>query len=474
MKKLSKILVSTVMPMTVLVGCGDDSSNEDTGANSASASETNGGTDSASGGETDSASGGETDSATATAGETDTGPAGCGEGGMMEISADIEGDMTLGCENVWVLTDLIFVRNGTLTIEPGTVIRGTEGSALIIDTSATIDAQGTEDAPIVMTSIQQSPGRGDWGGLVLLGNATNNLAGGVGQAEGFANPPSYGGNDDSHDCGTLSYLRVEWAGFAIAEGSELNGITFYSCGSDTSVDHVQVHMGADDGIEMFGGNFDAKYLIVTGAEDDSIDCDEGYQGRLQHVFIHQDPVIGDNVFEWSNQGTDYTATPHTRPVVANLTAIGSGGGGDKSKGVTLKEGTEAEIYSSIFTGITNQLVLLQNIETQTLAENGAIGLAGNVLHDHGGFGVDSEGDVTWSAEDFEMFVMDPANGNVEADPMLTRAEWASPDITPVAGSPAESTAATPAEGWWDATTYAGAVDPAGDNWTLAPWTNYGV
>ncbi len=457
---------------TLLTACGDDTSNEDTGAQVTTVNGTDSGTDPT--GETDDA----TDPDTGETGETSetTGvPTGCADpadGPTMGINADIDGDMMLTCDTVWVLEDIIFVRGGTLTIEAGTTIKGTEGSALVIDQDASLIAEGTAAAPIVMTSIQAegSRGRGDWGGLVLLGDAPTNLEGGSGQAEGFASPPSYGGSDAAHNCGSLSYLRVEWAGFAIAEGSELNGITFYACGTDTSVDHVQVHMGADDGIEMFGGSFDADHIVVTGAEDDSIDCDQGFAGNLQYVFIHQDPSIGDNAFEWSNQGTNYTATPLTSPAVANGTVVGSGAGGDKSKGLTIKEGAEATLVNSVFGNFTNELVFLQNLETQRVAEGGGIVLEGNVYFGSGAAGVDDEkgSDVTWTGEDLQTFISE--GGSVEADPMLGSAEWGSPDIAPMAGSPVESGAVNPGAAF-EATDYIGAVEPGGDNWTLG-WTNY--
>lgn len=393
-------------------------------------------------------------------------------GARVGIGSDIEGDLMLTCDTIWVLEDLIFVRGGTLTIEAGTTIVGTEGSALVIDQDAMIVAEGTEDAPIVMTSIQSegSRSRGDWGGLVLLGSATTNLEGGVGTAEGFANAPAYGGQDDADSCGSLAYVRVEWAGFAIAEGSELNGITFYACGSSTSMHHVQVHMGADDGIEMFGGTFDADHLIVTGAEDDSFDCDQGYRGTLTDVFVHQDPAVGDNGLEWSNQGTNIVATPLTSPTLCNGTLVGSGSGGDSSKGATFKEGTEAAIHNTVFANFTNELFFLQNIETQSNAERGALMISGNVYVGNGAPRVDAEGDVTWSAEDFQSFLDD--NMNVAVDPMFGSADWGSPNISPLEGSPVAgasiTTSACPDVG------YVGAVEPGGENWTAASWTNYAI
>jgi len=449
-------LSATLVALAVLAAC-DPEANEDTGdvgSSQGSGSETGG----------------------AETGGDETGTSGaCADpngGPTMGLNADIEGDTVLTCDTVWVLEDIIFARGGTLTIEPGTTIKGTEGSALVIEQDATLDAQGTADAPIVFTSIQAqgSRGRGDWGGLVLLGNAPTNLEGGVGQAEGFSNPPSYGGDDAAHSCGALSYVRVEWAGFAIAEGSELNGITFYACGTGTSVDHVQVHMGADDGIEMFGGDFSADHIVITGAEDDSLDCDQGFQGDLQFLFIQQDPAIGDNAFEWSNQGTDFAATPTTSPSVANGTIIGSGSGGDKSKGMTLKEGTEAVLVNSVFGNFTNELIFLQNLETQRVLEDGGVSLEGNIYWGSGAPGVDDEdgSDITWTAADLQTFIDD--GGNTEADPMLGSTAWGSPDIAPGAGSPVESGAVAPG-GSFEATDYVGAVEPGGDNWTTG-WTNF--
>ena len=47
--------------------------------------------------------------------------------------------------------------------------------------------------------------------------------------EGFAagsdERTKYGGNDDSHSCGTLKYARIEFAGFKLLNDSELNGLT---------------------------------------------------------------------------------------------------------------------------------------------------------------------------------------------------------------------------------------------------------
>ena len=117
-------------------------------------------------------------------------------------------------------------------------IKGGNGSALVIGKGSQLIAEGTADAPIVFPSAlpEGSRARGDWGGVVLLGEAPNNLQTGTGAAEGLdANDPSYqyGGSDPTSSCGSLKYVRVEFAGFELTKDNELNGITFYSCGSGT-------------------------------------------------------------------------------------------------------------------------------------------------------------------------------------------------------------------------------------------------
>lgn len=395
-----------------------------------------------------------------------------------EVPLAIAGDTTLSCSEIHVLTGISFVNGGTLTIEPGTTILGGAGSALVIDKDARIEAIGTAEQPIVMTSINvgNSPARGDWGGLALLGNAPTNV--GTGVAEGFADdPPTYGGDDAAHDCGALQYVRVEWAGNEISPGNELNGITFYACGTATSVDHVQVHMGLDDGMEMFGGAFDATYLVITGAADDSLDCDQGFRGSFQHVLVHQDPTIGDNCLEWSNQGNDFTAEPLTGPSVANMTCVGSGSGGDKSKGVTIKEGTQASVWNSLFAELTNDGVVLINQATQAQAEAGEISFAGSHFCGTHAFSVDAAADdpdpAAWLGADFEAWLLGAGGAGSGTDCALPSTTWGSPDVQPPAGSAPEGAGAT-LPGGFEATSYAGAVDPNGENWTAEPWINLGT
>ena len=141
-------------------------------------------------------------------------------------------------------------------------------------------ADGTSDAPIIFTSSQdvvgEETGAGQWGGLVILGNASSNKCPADGsdcalQVEGAEEGAVFGGSQDDDNSGTLRYVVVKHAGFEIAPDNALNGITFGGVGSGTPVDYLQVHGNADDGIEMFGGTVNFKHVVLTSMQDDSID-----------------------------------------------------------------------------------------------------------------------------------------------------------------------------------------------------------
>lgn len=402
-----------------------------------------------------------------TAATTETGNAGeCVEG--MEVSGEISADTTWDC-NVFLGGIVTVTNNATLTVTPGVTISGKSGSALVVDQGSKLMAEGTAEEPIVFTSSQAAGGRarGDWGGIVLLGSAPINLGAGTALPEGLSGDFAYGGSDPAYSCGSLKYVRVEFAGFELTTDNELNGISFYACGSGTSVDHVQVHMGDDDGFEWFGGGHEATHLVATGNGDDSIDIDVGFTGKIQYVLIQQDPAEGNYAFEISNNADNLDATPRTKPMIANVTAIG--GTGPKSAGLKLKEGTAGEIYNSIIMDFNNAQVDLTETQTEGQAAAGAIKIVNSIFFNNNrndsGLYVRSDG----STFDVQGFVEDPANNNMfEVDPMLTSTTWRSPNIVPMAGSPALGVASAPG---FEAADYIGAVkDDAGD-WTKG-WTNY--
>ncbi len=216
-------------------------------------------------------------------------------------------NLTLKAAYTYKLRGLVYVTNGAiLTIEPGTKIVGENGKngALIITRGAKINADGTADKPIVFTSEAATPTRGDWAGLVILGQAPNNSTyngqDGIGEIEGGINTSDglglYGLGATSNladNSGILRYVRIEYAGYAFLPDKEVNGLTFGGVGNQTTVDFVQVSYANDDSFEWFGGSVNCKHLISFRTLDDDFDTDNGYSGKVQFGISVRDSAVAD-------------------------------------------------------------------------------------------------------------------------------------------------------------------------------------
>ena len=284
------------------------------------------------------------------------------------VSADITTNTTWS--GVVKLMNKVYVKNNaTLTIAPGTIIRGdklTQGT-LLITRGAKIIADGTAANPIVFTSNEAVGARneGDWGGLVLLGLAKNNQPGGVANIEGIVptTDSQFGGNFDNDNSGTLRYVRIEFAGIALEPNKEINGITFGSVGSGTIVDYVQVAFSGDDSFEWFGGTVNCKHLIAYRGLDDDFDTDFGYRGKVQFFLSIRDKDLFDaagdsNSFESDNDAAGSTAQPKTAPIFSNGTLVGPKGNGTTAlpvgekfeKAYRLRRNTATSCFNTLVTG----------------------------------------------------------------------------------------------------------------------------
>jgi hypothetical protein len=225
--------------------------------------------------------------------------------GSATLSGTIASNRTLSADTTYVLRGFVYVANGaTLTINPGTKLVGDTtalGSALFILRGARIVANGTAAQPIVFTSQRSAGNRapGDWGGLILVGNARNNRSGSIiiegsnGSVVG-ADPNGIvytGGANDADNSGTLRYVRVEFAGYATVPDNELNSFTFAAVGRGTTLEYLQSVAGLDDSFEWFGGTVDGKYLVSYEAGDDHFDTSEGYSGRNQFLIAYQSTFL---------------------------------------------------------------------------------------------------------------------------------------------------------------------------------------
>jgi PKD repeat protein len=284
------------------------------------------------------------------------------------VSADITVNTTWS--GVVLLQNKVYVKNNaTLTIAPGTIIRGdkaTQGT-LIITRGAKINANGTATQPIVFTSNEAvgSRNEGDWGGLVILGLAKNNQPGGVANIEGIVptTDTQFGGNFDADNSGVIKFVRIEFAGIALEPNKEVNGITFGSVGSGTTVDNVQVSFSGDDSFEWFGGTVNCKHLIAYRGLDDDFDTDFGYRGKVQFFMSIRDKDLFDapgdsNCFESDNDANGTTAQPKTAPIFSNGTIVGPKGNGSITlptgekfeKAFRLRRNTATSVLNTLITG----------------------------------------------------------------------------------------------------------------------------
>ena len=286
---------------------------------------------------------------------------------VCELKGRIETDTHLTANNAYQLSSAVFIGTNTdtdndkkisLTIDAGTTVFSPVGfNALVIDKSAKIHANGSPENPIIMTSSEDVAGyteastaRGKWGGLVINGSAQLNSSSGYAQGEG--NTGQYGGGtsfDNADSSGNVNYTQIKYAGYLFTPEDELNSLALQGVGSGTNLDYIQIHNGADDGIEFYGGNVDAKHLYLTGIDDDSLDWTTGYTGKLQHVLIKLTNT-GDNCIEADNLGANPTATPRSIPTISNLTCVLSPNMSSKGHAMELKAGTGMNMYNSVIGG----------------------------------------------------------------------------------------------------------------------------
>ena len=396
---------------------------------------------------------------------------------VIVVTGEINGNETWTADNYYVLRGAVFVRNAaTLNIRPGTKIIGEAGSVgtLIVQRGGRLNAIGTREQPIVFTSDQRvgTRSRGDWGGLIVNGRAPVNIPGGEGIGE--ADTGVYGGNDPNDNRGTIRYVRVEFAGVEFSPDNELNGIAFQGVGRGTTVDHIQIHMNRDDGLEWFGGTVDIKYAVVSNAADDSFDWTQGWTGRAQFIAIHQKSDDGDWGIEADNNEANHNFLPRAHPQIYNMTICGdpdNAEGGESFRAVLFRRGTSVTFRNFL---VRARTLGLQLTDPATLDQvnNGTTQIGAGVM-----WGPASAAAVAPTAQTFINSGRFP-NVRIGVDGGLSAncSRHDNPDFAPtslatLAGGQM-SPIQPPNDGFFDPVTFIGAVPPPpDDDWTQG-WTSY--
>lgn len=429
------------------------------------------------------------------------------------LTGEITSNLTLKANTTYKLRGIVFVKNNaTLTIEPGTKIVGEadKNGGLVITRGSKIMAEGTATNPIIFTSEKPTPKRGDWAGVILLGNAPTNSSyngqQGVGQIEGvptgLATDQLYGGTNAADNSGVLKYVRIEYAGYAFLPDKEINGLTFGGVGSGTTVDYVEVAYANDDSFEWFGGTVNCSHLIAYKGLDDDFDTDNGFSGKIQFGIGVRDPqvadVSGSNAFESDNDANGSALTPQTGAIFSNMTIVGPIQSSSASSnaasinnlfqhGVQIRRNSALSLFNSVVIGYplaglfidaTKGTPTDNNIKSGSLAfENNII--AGCPLPLKYGAATTPTG---YTLADLTTWFNNGGNSTLpySNDVKLTGA-WnpagTTPNFSPAAGSPLLTggtfTSTKLSDAFFQKVTYRGAVKDGTDFW-YAGWTNFNL
>jgi len=374
-------------------------------------------------------------------------------------AADVVVTTNITTSTTWHNTDTInlhaqiFVEDGaTLTIEPGTVIAsdgvvpGDPGGGLVVARGGKIYALGTQTDPIIFTSkidvgtwavdvthpTGKNPktgtwheGANEWGNLSIEGRAyisenaiaTNTLApnsANYGELEGLVLPPGdlkgrYGGGNDNDDSGTVKYVSIRYGGKIVTLNNELNGLSLGGIGRGTDIHHVEIMNNVDDGIEIWGGTVNLKYISIWNIGDDCLDIDQGYRGQIQNVLevqgysidAAQGGGVGDNLNE-TDGAEDSFYQPVTTTTIYNLTAIGQPAPGAGDHGAAFRDNARVQYRNSIFMDLGDRLVSFDNTD----GDGGdGYGVAGTLSWAS-----------TWTTDSSVTSAVNPFNGTTEISP----------------------------------------------------------
>jgi hypothetical protein len=418
---------------------------------------------------------------------------------------ELTADTTLGCEFDWEIEGYLLITSGTLRVDAGVTVRARPGAFVLVGRDARIEVAGTAAEPVVFTAAERPSEPGAWRGLFLLGLADTALPNNAtlaltpGDVRGL-----YGGDDDEHDCGSLSYTRIEFAGGAANDYDfPAAGLTLAGCGRATRVSHVQVH-AATDGIGLIGGTAPLKRVLVSAPRADGIEWAAGYRGFIQFALV-QTFVGSGAALKGSRSDADQVTPPASAPVLFNATLVGAMTRGLPTEpsdpngfetGVLLQAATQVTLRNSLVYGFagpwldvvgdaTAQLMGKETQVTSTIfadpGERARPGLPSAGVEPGDGEDDDGGHDEHTTLHQPGLYNRFPATG------LVLRAPFAAPPYRPdfsadgfVDGGKLSDSAP---EGWqahWEPAFYAGALpklpDPARRelDWTVAgaPWTDF--
>ena len=385
---------------------------------------------------------------------------------------EVREDLTLRGDTIYYLLHQLFVHEGaTLTIEAGALVKAWgRNAAIIVEQGGRIVAEGTREAPVVLTCTRPTGLRepGCWGGVRLLGRAPVTRLEGTADGVLPASRPVYGGSDPHDSSGTLRHVRVEFAGAGTEPGTAAPALGLYGAGDGTVLEHVQAHASRGAGIAFSGGTAACDFCAISGSGEAGLAWERGWRGAARHLFVQHGPG-GTDAIGGANDPAGYDLEPRSLPALSNATLVHSDPYGESRRravGLRLETGSGVAAVNLLVTGFGGGAILASGRSALLFGE-GQSTVTDALLHRNGyrpGSGQLRGGGVA-SGVDFG-----------DHDPQLRNVRWeANPDPRPAAGSPA-LLAPTPPSASSDAgetapgEQYIGAF--GAENW-LEEWTFFG-
>lgn len=294
------------------------------------------------------------------------------------LAGNIAVNTKLYKKNIYMLQGSVFVtNNATLTIEPGTVIIGDyeSGASLIITKGAIIIAEGLETDPIVFTSNRSTRKAGDWGGIIILGDAPTNKFGNASSVNFDLDTSltSYGGNNVNSNSGVLKFVRIEFAGKKIKGVGNFNALLLAGVGNKTILENIMVSYSAGDSFEIFGGELNLNKMVSLKSSSDDYKFNFGTQCRIDNSLAIRSSYLTSSLGSRCIDVASYDkkeevdfAKKQTSVIATNLTLINNSENisadiqsGLVKEAVYVSENASIDLKRSVISGF-NPAVLLNN------------------------------------------------------------------------------------------------------------------
>jgi hypothetical protein len=370
-----------------------------------------------------------------------------------------------------------------LTVKPGVVLYGATGTSwLVVNRGNRIQAVGTATSPIVFTSrdnvlgLANDDSQGQWGGVVLLGRApitdctvapaaTPGTVDCERQTEGAVDPAYFGGATPNDNSGTIDYVQIRYSGYVLSGNSELQSLTLGGVGSGTTIAHFHSHNSSDDGFEIFGGRAAMRRVVITGADDDNVDVDTGYQGTIQYVIaVQKSSGAADSMIELDSANALEDNTPRTHLKLANFTFVHRNAASSNNAAMLFRGKSDATLVDGV---LTSPMACLRLNGTNILTADAATQKLGppvfqSVVMQCAATQFVGSGGATAQQ------VADVFNGGTNNNASFT-ATLSSGFVNGANETAATATDPKTLDAAFDTTNYVGAVKDAADTW-YAGWT----